>query len=174
MATQGDRNMLEVYNDSTVINSQIFTCNFWFHFHSQSNIMFQGQDWGLDRIFRRKIRLIPIQFDPTGKAQGYSCSQSLGPYLVLAEMTWVAQRLRTALPKIPNWAGVSLRFNLKIRANSVSVFFVTTDNEHNARSKWSQMWYTKIRIVQNCTWLFVCFGILKRQRARTQLTYQAN
>ena len=84
---------------------------------------------------------------------GYSCSQSLGPYLVLAEVTWVAQRLRTALPKIPNWAGVSLWLSLKIGANSMSVF-VTKDNKHNAWSKWSQMWYTKIRILQNCKWLF--------------------
>jgi hypothetical protein len=68
---------------------------------------------------------------------------------------------------------LSLWFSLNTGANSVFAF-VTMDKEHNVRSKWSQMWYTKIRILQNCTWLFVCLGILKRQYARTQLTYQTN
>jgi len=74
---------------------------------------------------------------------------------LLAEVTWVAQRLRTALTMIPNWAcGSAWR-------QGPILFFVTMDNERNARSKWSQMWYTKIRILQNCNDFLFVLGFLK-------------
>jgi len=45
MATQGGRNMLQVYNDSIVINSHIFHMQLLVLFSQSTNMMFQGQDW---------------------------------------------------------------------------------------------------------------------------------
>jgi hypothetical protein len=74
MATQGYWNMLEVYNDSTVIH----ICSYAIVGFILTVNKHDVSQTGLDSIFRRKIRLIPIQFDQTGKAHGYSRSQSLG------------------------------------------------------------------------------------------------